>query len=347
MARHINVPVFIPHLGCPNQCVFCNQRTISGTEHFDPDGVRDIIEEALSTAAPDDECEIAFFGGSFTGIDRALMLRLLSISDEFYDAGRISSVRCSTRPDYIDDEILDILAEHHVETVELGLQSTCDDVLSASRRGHTRDDEERACRLITARGFSLVGQMMIGLPDSTLEKELETARFIIESGAVGARIYPTVVFKDTPLCTLAECGEYAPLSVDDAVERSASVLSLFVDAGIPVIRIGLCSSENLSSEDKYFAGPNHPALGELVESRLYLKRITEKIESGEIRPSSVRIHIPRGATSKAIGQKRENKRRLREHFGFDRLTFIEEESLPEYNVEISEERKEDNVFKIT
>ncbi len=334
-------------MGCPNQCVFCNQRTISGTERFDPEGVRDIIDEALSTVSPSDECEIAFFGGSFTGIDRALMLRLLSIADEYYDKGLISSVRCSTRPDYINEQILDILAEHHVRTIELGLQSTSDNVLLASRRGHTRLDEERACRLIVERGFSLVGQMMIGLPNSTLEDELETARFIIDSGADGARIYPTVVFKDTPLCSLAENKQYIPLTLEDAIERSAMALQLFVDAGVQVIRIGLCSSENLSSEDKYFAGPNHPALGELVESRLYLKKIAKMLESQKIHTDSITIHIPKGTMSKAIGQKRENKRLLSELYGIDRVKFIEEISLRKYNVEITEERKEDNVFKIT
>lgn len=337
MSRHINIPVFIPHLGCPNQCVFCNQRTISGTERFDIEDVRRTIDAALTTVAPDDECEIAFFGGSFTGIDRELMLRLLSISDEYYDKGYIHSVRCSTRPDYIDEEIIEILKQHHVMTVELGLQSTDNAVLVMTKRGHNFAHEDRACKLITSSGIDLVGQMMIGLPGATAESELETARFIVRSGAVAARIYPTVVFKETPLCNMSRDGEYEPLTVEEAVERSARVLEIFVSSGVNVIRIGLCSSENLSSEDKYFAGPNHPALGEMVESRVYYYRILNEIErQGFAGCGGVTISVPRGALSKAIGQKKANKRLISEQSGirFQGLHFVEDSSLDEYSVTV-------------
>ena len=162
--RHINIPVFIPHLGCPNNCVFCDQRKISGCISFDESGVRREIETALSTVLPEDDVEIAFFGGSFTGIDRDLMLRLLEISDHFVGEGRVSRVRCSTRPDYIDEEVLSILREHHVKTVELGLQSFSDNVLSVSKRGHTAEASLKACKMVKEAGFELIGQMMVGLP---------------------------------------------------------------------------------------------------------------------------------------------------------------------------------------
>lgn len=337
MSRHINIPVFIPHLGCPNQCVFCNQRTISGTERFDIDDVRRTIDTALTTVARGDECEIAFFGGSFTGIDRELILRLLSISDEYYERDDIRSVRCSTRPDYIDEEIIEILKQHHVMTVELGLQSTDDAVLSVTRRGHSFAQEERACRLIKSSGINLVGQMMIGLPGATLESELETARFIVRSGAVAARIYPTVVFKETPLCDMSRDGKYEPLTVEEAVERSARVLEIFVSSGVKVIRIGLCASENLSSEDKYFAGPNHPALGEMVESRAYYYRILREIERlGLTGCGNITIAVPRGALSKAIGQRKANKRLLAQRCGIEPkwLHFVEDSDLDEYSVAV-------------
>ena len=181
--RHVNIPIFIPHLGCPNNCVFCNQRTISGVQHFDISDVRRQINEALSTVGPDVEREIAFFGGSFTGIDRDLMIALLEISHEYLERGLVNSVRCSTRPDYITDEILDILERYGVATIELGLQSTSEAVLARSKRGHGFDVEKEACRLIVERGISLIGQMMIGLPGSTLEDEIATAEFIVNSGA--------------------------------------------------------------------------------------------------------------------------------------------------------------------
>ena len=146
MKKHVNIPIFIPHLGCPNQCVFCNQRTISGVTDFDISNVRSEIDTALSTIDTACEAEIAFFGGSFTGIDRELMVSLLKMAYEYVSDGRVTSIRCSTRPDYINEEILDLLWEYGVRTIELGLQSTSDHVLEATKRGHTRMDEEKACR---------------------------------------------------------------------------------------------------------------------------------------------------------------------------------------------------------
>ena len=257
MKKHVNIPIFIPHLGCPNQCVFCNQRSITGHKDFDPESVVWLIEEALSTIPNDTEKEIAFFGGSFTGIDYALMCRLLDIAYSYVKTGRVASIRCSTRPDYINEKILDKLKASGVSVIELGLQSIDENVLKTCKRGHTFIQEKTAVKMIKERGFSLVGQMMIGLPGSTLEKEKETAEFICESGADGARIYPTVVFKDTELCHMAECGEYTPLDLEDAIFRTAEVLKIFNDHKVKVIRVGLCASENLSSPDSYFAGPNH------------------------------------------------------------------------------------------
>ena len=218
--RHVNIPIFIPHLGCPNQCVFCNQRTISGVEKFDPENVREQIDLALETIEDDAEVEIAFFGGSFTGIDRELMVELLDIGYSYIQADRVKSLRCSTRPDYIDEEIIGILKNYGVKIVELGLQSLCNSVLEKSKRGHYFEAEEKSCRLIVESGLELVGQMMIGLPGSDLDSELETARFIINAGARAARIYPTIVFRETELCQMTHDGEYTPLSLDDAISRS-------------------------------------------------------------------------------------------------------------------------------
>ncbi len=331
--RHINIPIFIPHLGCPNQCVFCNQRSISGVSEFRAEQVIPIIDEVLATAEEGAEVEIAFFGGSFTGIDRPLMISLLEIAHSYIEKGEVSSVRCSTRPDYIDEEIIEILKRYGVKTVELGLQSSSDRVLETSKRGHNFEAECKACDLIVRSGLALVGQMMIGLPESDIESELETARFIIRAGAKGARIYPTVVFRDTELCHMTTSGEYQPLSLDDAVQRSARVLRVFIDAGVEVIRIGLQASDNLVSEDTYLAGPNHAALGELVIGEVYYNLICERLSrmslSGD---ENILVSVSRGALSKAVGQNKRNKLRLGERY--KNLRFAEADGIPEYQISL-------------
>lgn len=329
--RHVNIPVFIPHLGCPNQCVFCNQRSISGVERFCAEDVTDLIDSALETVEDDAEVEIAFFGGSFTGIDRSLMISLLEIAHGYIKRGRVRSIRCSTRPDYIDEEILDILKKYGVKTIELGLQSTSDNVLKIAKRGHNFEAEKKSCIMIVERGFDLVGQMMIGLPSADPVSELETARFIASVGAVGARIYPTVVFRETELYDMTLRGEYIPLSLDAAIERSAAVLDLFIDAGIEVIRIGLQSSENLSDPESYLAGPNHSALGELVIGEVYYRRICKMLSDRELSENDdIYVLVSRGALSKAIGQNKKNKLRLAERY--KKIRFGESDGIPEYGI---------------
>jgi histone acetyltransferase (RNA polymerase elongator complex component) len=256
------------------------------------------------------------------------MIYLLEIANSYVLRGSVRSIRCSTRPDYIDEEIVGILKKYNVCVVELGLQSVSDEVLEITKRNHSFSDEERACRLITEAGITLVGQMMIGLPGATIETELETARFIINAGAVAARVYPTVVFRDTELCSMSICGSYTPLSLDEAIERTAKVVSLFRRSDVKVIRVGLCSSDKLSAEDTYFAGPNHPALGELVENRIYYDVISDKLKEISLDSESVvEIYIPRGALSKAVGQKKRNKFLLIESFGIKDAVFIESDVL--------------------
>ena len=340
MKKHVNIPIFIPHLGCPNQCVFCNQRTISGVDTFDIFSVKKQIDDALETIHSSQEVEIAFFGGSFTGIDRELMVSLLKLANEYILCGRVKSIRCSTRPDYINNEILDLLKQYGVETIELGLQSTSDKVLTISKRGHSRLDEENACRLITERGFNLVGQMMIGLPDSTLVDEINTAKFIVDMGAVEARIYPTIVFRDTELYEMAKNEAYSPIELIDAIERSAKVLQIFDECNVDVIRIGLCSSDNLMNEEKYYAGPNHPALGEMVENALFYNKISDHLSKDRIYSGVIlHVYVAKGSLSKVIGQKKSNKIKLIREYGFADVKFKEDSCLSGYELKIEEERK--------
>lgn len=330
--RHVNIPVFIPHLGCPHDCVFCNQRIISGTEVFRPESVRDIIDEALSTVSKGDDCEIAFFGGSFTGIDRALMVYLLDIAESYVGEGRVSRLRCSTRPDYIDEEIVSILSRYSMNTVELGVQSMSENVLRASSRGHSPEDTERACRLLAEGGFTVGGQMMVGLPEATAEDEIKCAEAICRMGCKEARVYPTIVFAGTALHVMTEAGLYMPLSVSEAAERTAKLLRIFDSHGVKVLRVGLCESENLHSS-LCVAGPNHAAMGELSASRVFFENIGEKIAETKHR-GSIMVYVPRGAVSKAVGQRRKNAIELKEKYGLRDIRFREDDSLTDYTVRV-------------
>ena len=226
---------------------------------------------------------------------------------------RVQGIRMSTRPDYISDEILATLARYSVRTVELGVQSMDDAVLTASGRGHDADCAECACRMLLDAGYEVVGQTMIGLPGSTPASEIDTARRLCKIGVQAARIYPTVVFADTVLCSIMQDGRYAPLTLDEAVERSAEVLRVFEEHGVQVIRIGLCASENLTDPSCAIAGANHPALGELVRSHLYYQNLRKLLKGAD---APVRqVYIPARELSVAIGQHRQNLLRLQAEFG--------------------------------
>ena len=326
--KHANIPVFIPHLGCPNGCVFCNQRTITGAE-FDEGSVVDIIENALSTLSGR-EAEIAFFGGSFTAIDRELMIRLLKTGKSYVDKGRVISLRCSTRPDAVSEEILDILEEYGVRTVELGIQSTDDAVLTASERGHSAACAIDAMERVSKRGFELIGQMMVALPASGSEAEVRTAGDICRF-AKAARVYPTVIFKDTVLCRMAKEGRYIQPTPEEMVKRTALVLAEFARHGVPVIRTGLQYGAELSPERDSVVGEYDCAVGEKAMSLIYLERLREELSGAdEDHPA---VLVPRGEISKAVGQKKANKTALINEFGFKNIKFIESE-LPVYTVKL-------------
>ena len=333
MKKHINIPIFIPHLGCPNNCVFCNQRSISGRQSFDASEVEGQIEAVLSTLSEDSEREIAFFGGSFTGIDRGLMIHLLGVAKNYIDEGRVSGIRLSTRPDYIDREILDILSEYGVKTIELGLQSMDEKVLAASKRGHSVRQAEEACALIKEYGFELVGQMMIGLPRSSAESEIYTARRICELGADGARVYPTVVFYNTELCEMAEDGRYIPISEYEALTRTKEALKVFDEYNVPCIRVGLCASENLSDEKEVYGGANHSAVGELAMGEIYFEKICQELGDDRLFDGkTLVIYAAKGATSKVAGQNRRNKIRIFEKYHFNKIKILEKSNIIGYNI---------------
>lgn len=332
--RHLNIPIFVPHLGCPNACVFCNQRKISGKDAFFLAAVSDEIERVLSTVRDGDEVEIAYFGGSFTAIERPLMLSLLEIGKQYVDQGRVSALRCSTRPDCIDEEILSVLSSYGMKTVELGVQSVSDEVLLASGRGHTREDIACACSLVRKSGMKLVCQMMLGLPASTRESDLATARFIVESGAVAARIYPTVVLRDTALHDMLLAGNYEPLSLEEAILRGADALEVFADGGVHPLRIGLCASDGLRSGDAV-AGAYHPALGELIRSEVYYRKI-KRIVQDSGRDRHLRIGVSSAMLSQAIGQHKSNLLRLTKELSLSHFEILPMEGLRELEIRLCE-----------
>lgn len=302
MAKHMNIPVFIPHLGCPNDCAFCNQRSITGKlSEVTAKEVQDIIETHLQYA-DGKKVEIAFFGGSFTGLPISKQEEYLSVAYPFVKSGKVTGIRLSTRPDYISDEILNLLKKYGVTTVELGAQSMCDDVLRLSKRGHSADDTRKAAKKIKEKGFSLGLQMMIGLPGDNMEKSLKTAREIVSLGAECTRIYPTVVLFNTKLYDMYKTGEYIPLSVEEAVETAKEAVKIFDAAGVNILRIGLQESETLG--DGVAAGAYHPALGELVLSRIIRDGAEEYIIKNK--PKELIIYADQRNMSAAVGQKKNN-----------------------------------------
>ena len=305
------VPVFVPHLGCPHQCVFCDQRIISGqTEPSGPETVREALRSAQAVAA---WAELAFYGGSFTAVSPEMQTELLEAAQPFRCTGFLASIRVSTRPDCIDGETLDRLAGYGVETVELGAQSMSDRVLRASGRGHLGEDTVRACGLLRERGFRIVLQMMTGLPGSDPEEDLRTARRLADLSPDGVRIYPTLVLRGTALAEMTEQGEYRAKTVEEAVETCAPLARLFKERHIPVLRLGLHPSREL--EEKLLAGPYHPALGELVYSRLYRDEAERLLSAREKLPEELTLLVDRGGLSKMTGRKKENLHWLRDKFG--------------------------------
>lgn len=321
-ARNSIIPVFVPHLGCPNDCVFCNQRRISG--HIEPataQTVKNAIEEAAALTPSGTKRQLAFYGGSFTAIPEARQIELFEAAQPYLADGTISSIRLSTRPDAIDGAVLKRLKKYGVTVIELGAQSMCDRVLELSGRGHDSAAVADASKLIKAAGFDLILQMMTGLPGDTDESCIETAKKIIDLAPNGVRIYPTVIVRDTVLCDMWRAGTYKEHTVEDAVRVCSKIVPLFNEAGIPIIRMGLNPTEDLSGGDA-LGGAYHPAFGELVHSRIMLEK-ARGLLAGARPGSSVVLGVNRSDVSKMIGQHRCNVHALVSEFSLRELRIHE------------------------
>lgn len=321
--RHCNIPIFIPNLGCPFNCIFCDQKKIS-SQHEIPgiDTTIAIIEQYLQTIEPDSEIEIAFFGGNFTSLPVALQDDYLLAAAPYLKNGRVKSIRISTRPDCISQNVLDRLKRLGVRTVELGAQSFNDEVLLASRRGYTAAQVVKASRLIKSCGMQLGIQLMVGLPGDHLEADLETAEAVVELKPDMVRIYPTVVISGTELADMYRQGSYIPLDLSRAIKITAAMYVKLQQYQIKVIRMGLQPSKDLLSAGTVVAGPFHPAFGELVMQELYKQQARQLIKAYlKLHPANkeLNLFVNRCEISKMAGYKTNNLTFLSNYFSLKQL----------------------------
>ena len=317
------IPIFVPHLGCPNDCVFCNQKSISGQKkNITKDEVKNIIDNYLENIKDNEnEKEIAFFGGSFTGIEEEKQEELLSIAYEYVKSGKVNSIRISTRPDYINKQILKRLKKYKVKTIELGVQSANDYVLEKAQRGHTFEDVKKASKLIRLYGFKLGHQMMVGLPESTEEDEINTAKALIKLKPKMVRIYPVLVIKGTKLEKDYEEGKYTPLTLARAIETCKKLVRMFADKKIDIIRVGLQNTDEITDPNdknsEVVAGPYHPAFRQLVESEMWYDVIVEKIKKLNVKVRKVEITVNPIDSNNVIGHKKQNVTKLKDTYDVD------------------------------
>ena len=311
--KHFNIPVFIPELACPFQCIYCNQRKISGQiEIPDTNEILTTIEQHLQTIrTPKANIELAFFGGNFTGLNHQEQVEYLKLVQPYIKQGKISGIRLSTRPDYINKEIIEVLKKYHVTTIELGAQSMDNEVLKLSKRGHTAEDTEYASKLILDSGFTLGLQMMIGLPGDTLEKAQYTSKRIVELGADNTRIYPALVIKGTEFENMYASGIYKPLSLDKAVSWSKELLKIFESGGVDVIKLGLHPSEGLLSGHDLIAGPFHQSFRELVLTEIWRELLEPLLLK---KGKKIEIFVPPDQFNYAVGYRAVNKKLLLNNF---------------------------------
>lgn len=323
MSEKYIIPIFVPHLGCPNECAFCNQRSISGkTKNITIEEVKTTIESFLKSFKDDSlEREIAFFGGSFTAIDMKFQEELLKVAYEYIKNGEVASIRISTRPDYIDKERLKLLKKYKVKVIELGVQSTNDYILKKCKRGHTFADVKRASKLIRRNGFTLGHQMMIGLPESTRLDELKTAKDLAKLKPKMIRLYPVLVIKNTELEKEFELGEYHPVPLVQAVETCKELYYFFTKKKIDVIRIGLQNTEIISNPEninsEVVAGPYHEAFGQLVEDSIWYDRILNRIKKINTKVIEIELEVNPEDVNNVVGHKKENIRNLKEVYDID------------------------------
>lgn len=309
------IPIFVPHKGCPHDCIFCNQKKITGVStDVTSEDARNIIEECLETIDKDADVEIVFFGGSFTAIDIDIQKSLLSVAKEYVEKGLVKDIRMSTRPDCIDEDILSMLKEYKTSIIELGVQSLDEKVLLDSIRGHQSEIVYKSSKMIKNSGIKLGLQMMIGLPADTEEKCIFTAKKFVELKPDCVRVYPTLVVKDTGLEKLMEQNKYNPFTLEESVNIVKKVLVLFYVNNINVIRVGLQATDDIQIGKAVLAGPYHPAFRELVEADM-IKDYLEFVIFQNKNIKQMLVKSNKKNISKIIGNKKTNVKYMEEKFG--------------------------------
>ena len=323
MKKQYIIPIFVPHLGCPNDCIFCNQKSISGqNKMITEEDVKKTIDYYLENIKEkDSKKEVAFFGGSFTGIDEKIQEKLLETAYQYIKQGKVNSIRISTRPDYINKEILKKLKKYKVETIELGVQSANDYILKRSNRGHNFEQVKKASKLIRWNGFKLGHQMMVGLPESTRIDEINTAKELIKLKPKMVRIYPVLVVKGTKLEKEYNEGIYEPITLVQAIETCKELVRMFDNKNIEIIRIGLQNTDEISDpenpESEIVAGPFHPSFRQLVESSMWYDAIVGKIKKLNVKVKEVEVTVNPIDMNNVIGHKKENVKKLKDVYDVD------------------------------
>jgi histone acetyltransferase (RNA polymerase elongator complex component) len=338
MKRNYIIPIFVPHKGCPNDCIFCNQKKIASTivEISDLD-VKNTIESYLCTIPNDAHIEVAFYGGSFTGIKIEYQNELLRVAKSYLDNKKIRGIRLSTRPDYINTEILDNLYNMGVTEIELGVQSMCDDVLLASNRGHLAKDVSKAVELIRKYPFKLGLQMMTGMYKSNFEKDLYTAKEIINLKPDFVRIYPTLIIADTHLEDLYKRNEYIPMKLEECIVLCAELLIRFEKEDIKVIRLGLQPTDVINLDGAVVAGPFHSAIRELVESKIMLKMFLDSykdVSNNNIECNELEIIINPRSISRFVGNNKQNIENIKKICN-KKIKLVQDENILENDFQIN------------
>jgi histone acetyltransferase (RNA polymerase elongator complex component) len=331
--KHYTIPFFIPEMACTGNCIYCNQKKItSRTTAPEIDEMHQSIEEHLASFKHKDaEVEVAFFGGSFSGLSKASQQKYLEQIQKYISAKQVKSIRISTRPDMIDKNELDFLKKYKVQAIELGVQSFDKEVLEKSGRGHSLEDSYYAAKLIKEEGFELGLQMMVGLPGDSIQKAVFTAKEIIRLGAATTRIYPLLVIKDSVLAEMYQQKEYTPLSIEQSLDYLTQIIPLFEKAAVKILRVGLHQSEDLNNGDALLAGPYHPSLKELALSRIWqlqLQNFPQQKKEGE----RIIIEVNPREINYAIGYHAQNKKHLLQYFS--EVKFIGNTDLKERNYHV-------------
>lgn len=339
--RHYIIPIFVSHRGCPHDCIFCNQKKITG-QGGDVGGedVKYKIEEYLRTIPKENTVvELAFYGGSFTAIPIDQQEALLRAVQPYIAQGAIQNIRISTRPDCIDLRVIELLKEYKVQIVELGVQSMDDEVLRISNRGHSSQDVINAVALLKEHGFTVGVQVMVGLPGDNMQKCTRTVKELIELKPDIARIYPVLVITNTYLEHLYNCGEYIPLSLEGTVELCKKLLILFERNNIEVIRIGLQPTENILEGKEVVAGPFHSSMRQLVVSAIYRDMIEYMLKDAEaIKELEIFVH-PQDI-SDILGQKRNNFEYIKSHMKIEKLMITQSNDIDRQSILLKYDEKQ-------